>query len=109
MSDLQHGAFDEGDIQSEEIDDAVARAKQERMRRAIAPRLQRTRIQETGLEPYNVADFDANGDHVTSPTIIDEEFRVERRRVEDCLPLEHLVPGYEIVNGAGLCYCTIQA
>ena len=79
---------------------------------------------------YNVADFDAQGNHVdplaaefeaefeaTVDADIDVTLEaqvvptpfVKRPALDPSLPLRDLVPGYEIVNDAGLCYCTVRA
>jgi hypothetical protein len=74
----------------------------------------------------NVADFDAQGDHIdpVGPGFdvdfeaeIDESFDTDvaprlpnkRASLDPSLPLHELVPGHEIVNAAGFCYCTVQA
>ena len=75
---------------------------QDRLRRLVSLREQRTRPAPT----YNVADFDAQGEHI-SPPITDsdlDEAPVDRQR-----PLHQVVPGYQVVNGAGHCYCSVQA
>lgn len=83
---------------------------QDRLRRLVNMREQRTRPTTT----YNVADFDAEGNHI-SPTDVDfdVDFRAKPSEPKDVIaalqPLQKLVPGYEIVNAAGLCYCTEHA
>jgi tetratricopeptide (TPR) repeat protein len=73
---------------------------QDRLRRLISLREHRTRANP----PIPAADFDAHeyDEEMPSPEPNDE--------VADFLrPLHQLVPGYEIINAAGLCYCTVQA
>ncbi len=65
---------------------------------------------------YNVADFDAEGNHIAPPAPAprDEEALFARRAGdngdrETRQPLERIVPGYEMVNAAGGCSCAETA
>ncbi len=73
---------------------------QDRLRRLVSLREHRTRP----TPPLLAADFDAHEyDEGMPPPEPNDE-------VADFLrPLHQLVPGYEIANAAGLCYCTTQA
>lgn len=95
---------------------------QDRLRRLVS--LQRSR----STPRRRVADFDEQGNHISPPDIdFEREVRdiargdtestnTESTHIADSdveinagLPLDRLVPGYEIVNSAGFCYCTTQA
>ncbi len=83
---------------------------QDRLRRLVNMRPQRTHPTPSHAETDIDADVDVDinlyTDRMTStPADLDLEDRSERR----LLPLHRLVPGYEVVNAAGLCYCTVQA
>jgi uncharacterized protein YprB with RNaseH-like and TPR domain len=74
----------------------------DRLRRLTNMRAPRTRPAQI----HNVADFDAQGNHISQPAV---DFEVEERQAGKELPLHRLVPGFEIDNAAGRCYCSIQA
>ncbi len=91
---------------------------QDKLRRLASLRGPRTRQ----TPRYNVADFDAQGEHISPAEAefdtdfdtgidpdIEQSIQEEKAPVDSLLPLHHLVPGYEIVNAAGNCYCTVQA
>jgi uncharacterized protein len=79
---------------------------QDKLRRMVNLREPRSRPAAT----HNVADFDAEGNHIAPPVRDFEAVDLPPRSVPSSqLPLHQLVPGYEIVNGAGCCYCTVQA
>ena len=75
---------------------------QDRLRRLVGLREKRTRPAPV----YNVADFDAQGNHISSPL---SDFDLEDEADDALRPLPELVPGYQIVNAAGVCYCAEQA
>jgi uncharacterized protein YprB with RNaseH-like and TPR domain len=96
-----------------DIQDNMHDTMKERLRRLVSLREQRTRPAPT----YNVADFDAQGNHVADAQEFEggrgedlrEELTVEDAVKRSKLPLHRLVPGHEIANAAGQCYCTVQA
>lgn len=77
---------------------------QDRLRRLVSLREQRTRPAPPA-PVHNVADFDAQGNHISPPDI---DFDYEEV-IDSGLPIHELISGYEVVNAAGVCYCAEQA
>lgn len=80
---------------------------QDRLRRLVSTRPQRTRP----APPYAAVDDGARTEREYEADIdaLLVHGAPEHESAGRLLPLDHVVPGYEIANAAGLCYCTVQA
>lgn len=96
--------------------------KLRRLAKLRSPRSRRTTLHngvDFDAEDFDGADFDTQEDQVAvaaekpeihAPSVAyTSDFETEVARPTGPLPLHRLIPGYEIVNAAGQCYCTVQA